>query len=350
MGIDNVKLYKTASTTEPEEPSDEFTEDFQKDTYVDGETPTLDTTSNLDANMYKTASENGNKYLQVGGSLSAGYGGSGAKYVRVPVTTKLDLLSTADDSIYALEYDFKSAGTGARYRISLSDPSNANTEVILVGNTLYYANYDYTEKKNTPITGPTFSDGWHKIKIVYYTQTKTYGLFLDGKNVGLATYYQPYATLRSDFVPTYLGIRIENISGEVSTATLGIDNIKIYKTDGKFTYYGSPKLWSGYSDNNPVDVTTGFTKGTITAEVDIINLTDDAVPVAVLVALYNGDRLEKVSFASGNYTTNTIKVPAQIYTDLEVSAVEGRTLKVFLWDGVSTLRPLSENVEFAPAA
>lgn len=99
---------------------------------------------------------------------------------------------------------------------------------------------------------------------------------------------------------------------------------------------------------------TGFTAGTVSAAVDVSNISDDGeVPCALVLAVYRGGRMTAVNWDSGNISVGEQK---SYETEVTVSVEEGCTISdysicAYIWQDVSAekMKPLTDKVQLKAA-
>ena len=170
---------------------------------------------------YKIATEataaGTNQYLELGStdhmvSLNLPIEGSG-----------IDFYSNDEDSVYALEFDFKVSGTGSQKYVTLAYPvssRNYQTEFYFAGGQVWYYNV------SSPVAGAKWAnDAWHTVKMIYRTKDRAFDVYHDGDFIATANYRTSgnYAAITT--APTAIMLT-SNAGG-----TMGIDNVKLYKTD-----------------------------------------------------------------------------------------------------------------------
>lgn len=96
---------------------------------------------------------------------------------------------------------------------------------------------------------------------------------------------------------------------------------------------------------NGVATNGKFAVGTVAASVDVDSYVTSGIPLALVIAQYEGDRLINIAVEDANVTA---KGKTTVSTSLEVTKAEGTTMSILLLDGLGTIRPLKKSIDLTP--
>lgn len=224
----------------------------------------------------------------------------------------------------------------------------------------------YIELNNSTITGEVSADavkfqyidgfGYDSInKVTLYSNNSQLRIGEKGKLTLIGTSLNGYALdLSSEGLEIEYSIDDANIatvaaSGEVTGLSSGICNITATASIGESTLTSETiQLLVGpcftvsepvFTNDNGAIVTYIVPNSTVNAAVNVVNSKETKQKVSIFIALFNDDGLIQASskeIVVNSYAqaivTSSVRIPA---------GMQGCYIKVYVWDGINTMRPLA---------
>lgn len=97
--------------------------------------------------------------------------------------------------------------------------------------------------------------------------------------------------------------------------------------------------------SNGVMTNGKFAVGTFEASVEVDSYVTSGIPLALVVAQYENDRLINISVEEANITQKGI---SKLTATMNVTKSEGTTMSIMLLDGLATIRPLKKSIKLTP--
>lgn len=187
---------------------------------------------------------------------------------------------------------------------------------------------------------------WYKVKAFFGPNSSTYSLYITDPD-GITTYSNRPLTTGFDLT-TPITVRIEVKNSVDTNPVYGwVDNFKVYRAQDTVDI-STPVFEKVISSDQVEDITaTGLVPGLIRGRVNVSNYTGVIQPVTVAMALYKGNELEKVSYQVFN-TNNTDQI---LMPEIDVTeADKDDSMRIFVWDSLSGMKPLKEIGVLRPGA
>ena len=97
--------------------------------------------------------------------------------------------------------------------------------------------------------------------------------------------------------------------------------------------------------SNGVMTNGKFAVGTFEASVEVDSYVTSGIPLALVVAQYEGDRLINIAVKEANVTKKGV---TQLKAEMNIAKSEGTTMSLMLLDGLATIRPLKKSIDLTP--
>ena len=199
---------------------------------------------------------------------------------------------------------------------------------------------------------------WHDVRMVIDLDNKKISYYLDDLlRIADAdfTVVNPETEGYTDRYPFDKGLKVFDFANCAVTGTAYIDDVRVAVLEDVAVTNKRIKT-SEAAKAGTISTVEGFmAKENPNYEVTVYNSTDTAADMMLVMAVYNSDgRVEKVDLVqaeaaaivtdetAGTVQGKTTRITTGFSDEFRAAVAQGKTIKLFVWDGVDTLTPITD--------